>query len=218
MTKEERQKWLQAKQQVLPFDFWEEEKKEAAKRQQEQKEGLPHFLEPRNDNEYLLECQWQYKHGDKSALDRMYKRSTVICLRFINAIGQKNQHVRRYTYEEKKLKAEDAATYIIEQYIKRPEFVITKNYPGYLFLRITHEIYYQREVDKIVDFVDLQKFLREGYNDKEDDMAPGTDTEYLLGEREVIHYEYAQEAESEEDQEQREAKAFYMWKQKNGGK
>ena len=218
MTDDERQKWLQATQQVLPFDFWKEEEEEAAKRQQEQKESLPHFLNPKNDNEYLLECQWEYKHGDQDALVKMYKRSRTLGLKFINAIGQKNGHVRALTYEAKKIKAEDAATYIIEQYIKRPDFIITKNYPGYLFLRIAHELFYRREVDKVVDFVDLQKFLREGYDDKEDDMAPGTDTEYLLGERDIIHYSYNQEAESEEDQEQREAKAFYMWKQKNGGK
>ena len=217
MTNNERQKWLQAKQQVLPFDFWEEEKKEAEKLQEERKNNLPHYPAPKNDNEYLLECQWQYKNGDKAALVKMYKRSRTLGLKFINAIGQKNGHVRALTYEAKKIKAEDAATYIIEQYIKRPDFIITKNYPGYLFLRIAHELFYRREVDKVVDFVDLQKFLKEGYDDKEDDMTPGTDTEYLLGQRDVIHYEYEKEAESEEDQEQREAKAFYMWKQKNGG-
>lgn len=217
MNEAERQKWLQAKQQVLPFDFWKQEEEEAARRQQEQTESLPHFPTPKNDNEYLLECQWQYKHGDKTALVRMYKRSKTLSLKFINAIGQQNRHVRALPYETKKIKAEDAATYIIEQYIKRPDFIITKNYPGYLFLRIAHELFYRRKVDKVVDFVDLQKFFKEGCDDKEDDMTQQTDTENLIGERDIIHYEYAQESESEEDQEQREAKAFYMWKQKNGG-
>lgn len=217
MTNEERMKWRQAKQQVLPFDFWKEEEEEAAKRQQEQKESLPHFPAPRNDNEYLLECQWQYKHGDKAALVKMYKRSRTLGLKFINAIGQKNSHVRTLTYEAKKIKAEDAATYIIEQYIKRPDFIINKNYPGYLFLRIAHELFYRREVDKVVDFVDLQKFLKEGYDDKEDELISQREDECLLGTRDVIQYKYQEEAESEEDQEQREAKAFYMWKQKQGG-
>lgn len=217
MNEAERQKWLQATQQVLPFDFWEEEKEEAARLKEEQTNNLPHFPEPKNDNEYLLECQWQYKHGDKSALVRMYKRSKTLGLKFINAIGHKNQHVRALSYESKKIKAEDAVTYIIEQYIKRPDFMITKNYPGYLFLRIAHELFYRRKVDKVVDFVDLQKFLKEGCDDKEDDMTPQADTDYQIDSRDIIHYEYAQEAESEEDQEQREAKAFYMWKQKNGG-
>lgn len=211
------QKW---KQQVLGFDFWEEEKKQEAEKLQDQKEKLPHFPEPKNDNEYLLECQWQYRHGDDTALVKMYKRARTLGLKFINAIGQSNSHVAALTYEAKKIKAEDAATYMIEQYIKRPNFEINKNFPGYLFLRIAHELYYRRKVDKVVDFVDLQKFLKEGYDDKDDELISQREDECLLGTRDIIQYEYQEEAESEEDQEQREAKAFYMWKQKqkiNGG-
>jgi hypothetical protein len=203
---------MQLKQQVLPFDFWETEKQEAAKRHKEQTESLPHFPDPKNDNEYLLECQWQFKHGDKVALVRMYKKSRTLGMKFINAIGQKNRHVSSLSYGAKKIKAEDAATYMIEQFIKRPDFAIRKNFPGYLFLRIAHELYYRREVDKIVDFVDLQKFLKEGYDDKDDELISQREDECLLGTRDVIQYEYKEEAESEEDQEQKEAKAFYMWK------
>ena len=217
MIEAERQRYMQLKQQVLPFDFWETEKQEEAKRQQEQTNNLPHFPEPRNDNEFLLECQWQYRHGDQSALERMYKRSRTISLKFINAIGQKNRHVKALAWEAKKIKAEDAATYMIEQYIKRPDFAINKNFPGYLFLRVAHELYYLREVDKIVDFVDLQKFLKEGTDDKDDELISQSEDESLLGTRDIIRYSYQEEAESEEDQEQREAKAFYMWKKKQGG-
>lgn len=215
MREEERQRWLKAKQQVLPFDFWEEEKKLQAERNQEAINNLPHFEEPANDNEYLLECQWQYKHGDKKALVRMYKRSRTICLKFINAIGQKNRHVKALSWEAKKIKAEDAATYVIEQYIKRPDFAIVKNYPGYLFLRIAHELYYMRKVDNVVFFVDIDRFFKEG--DDEDIDLTGKTT---LEKREVIKYDFsdfADKKETEEDQEQRELKQFYLWKQKNGG-
>lgn len=214
MREEERQRYMQLKQQVLPFDFWEAEKQEKAKRHQEQTDSLPHFQEPKNDNEYLLECQWQYRHGDKGGLVKMYKRARTLSLKFINAIGQKNRHVAALSYETKKIKAEDAATYMIEQYIKRPDFAIVKNFPGYLFLRVAHELYYMRKVDKVVDFVDLQKFLKEGTDDKDDELISQREDECLLGTRDVIQYEYQEEAESEEDQEQREAKAFYKWKQK----
>lgn len=205
------QKW---EQQVLGFDFWEEEKKQEAEKLQDQNSKLPHFLEAKNDNEYLLECQWQYRHGDQDALVRMYKRARTLSLKFINAIGQQNRHVRALTYEAKEIKAEDAATYMIEQFIKRPDFVITKNFPGYLFLRVAHELYYMRKVDKVVDFVDLQKFLKEGTDDKEDEVFVQREDDCMLGTRDVIQYEYQEERGTEEDQEQREAKAFYMWKQK----
>lgn len=206
--------WDKLKEQVLPFDFWEEEKKKEAERQQEQVDKLPHYEHPENDNETLLEFQWQFKHGNKEALIKMYEFSKTLSLKFINAIGQKNRHVKELSWEVKKIKAEDAATYMIEQYIKRPDFVITKNFPGYLFLRVAHELFYRRKVDKVVDFVDLQKFLREGYDDKEDELISQSADDCLLGTRDIVQYEYQEEAESEEDQEQREAKAFYMWKQK----
>ena len=209
---EELEKWAKLKQQVLPFDFWEEEKKQEAEKLQDQNAKLPHFLEPKNDNEYLLECQWQFKHGDRQALVKMYKRSRTICLKFINAIGQKNKHVKALSWEAKKIKAEDAATYVIEQYIKRPDFAIVKNYPGYLFLRVAHEIYYMRKVDHIVDFVDLEKFFKEG-----DDEELNSENVNQLIEREIVHYSYQEAPEDEEDQEQREAKTFYMWKKKQGG-
>lgn len=209
------QKW---QQQVLGFDFWEEEKKQEAEKLQDQNAKLPHFLEPKNDNEYLLECQWQYRHGDDTALVKMYKRARTLGLKFINAIGQSNRHVKALPYESKKIKAEDAATYMIEQYIKRPDFEITKNFPGYLFLRVAHELFYRRKVDKVVDFVDLQKFLKEGTDDKDDELIIQSEDDCLLGTREIIKYEYQEEKESEEDQEQREARAFYMWKKKQGGR
>lgn len=206
MIEKERQRYMQMKQQVLPFDFWEEEKREAVERQQEQADNLPHFETPKNDNEYLLELQWQYKHGDKDALVKMYNHSRQVCLKFINAIGQKNRHVAELTWESKKIKAEDSATYLIERYIKLPDFAITKNFPGYLFLRVVHELYYMRKVDKIVNYVDIQKFFKEG--------TEGEITET----RELVQFLIKEVPESEEDQEQRELKQFYLWKQKNGGK
>ena len=212
IAEEEKKKWMQAVQQVLPFDFWEEEKQEAEKKKLQQTESLPHFPTPRNDNEYLLECQWQYRHGDDTALVKMYKRARTLGLKFINAIGQSNRHVMALAYESKKIKAEDAATYMIEQYIKRPDFVITKNFPGYLFLRVAHELFYRRKVDKVVDFVDLQKFLKEGTDDKDDELISQREDDCLLGTREIIKYEYQEEKESDEDKEQRELKAFYKWK------
>lgn len=201
MTENEKQRYMQMKQQVLPFDFWEEEKREEEKKRQEQINRLPHYDKPATDNEYLLECQWKYRHGDKDQLVKMYRKSCIVCLKFINAISNKNRHVKELTLEQKKIKAEDAATYVIEQYIKKPDFVINKNFPGYLFLRILHELYYRREVDKIINFVDFAKLYKEG-------------TEELPDVREVIHYEYKENEEADEDQEQRELKQFNLWKKK----
>lgn len=140
---DEQQPWL-------PFDELKEEEK------QRSTEVLPHYEDPKNDNERLLELQYQFKHGDPDALQKIYKLSYQICMKFINSEAKRNKHIRRLDYYDKLEKAHNAATYILEQYVKRETFSIKKNYPGYLYLRIQHELYYRREVDKIVDFIDLE--------------------------------------------------------------
>lgn len=206
MDEREKQQYQKLKQQVLPFDFWEEERKEEEDRRNQIVENLPHFQNPTNDNEYLLECQWKYKHGDRNQLIQIYNKSRLISMKFINTISKKNKHVRALSLEQKKIKAEDAATSVIEQYMKKPDFVITKNFPGYLFLRVIHELFYQRNVDRIVDYVDIDRFFREG-----DDDGLNSKGELFQMEREIIHYEYKEE-ETEEEKELKEMKQFYLWK------
>lgn len=167
MTDEQlRSKYNTLQEQWLPFDFIEEEKQKEAedKARREDISTLPHFEKPRTDNERLLELQYEYRHGRQDALAQMYNLCETIGMKFINAIGKKNRHVKALPYDERKIKASDAASYITEQFITRPDFKL-KNGPGYLFLRIEKELFYQRKVDKIIDFVDLDAFFKEGTED-----------------------------------------------------
>ena len=198
---DERQKYMQLKQQVLPFDFWEEENQAAAQKQQNLVASLPHYPEPKTDNEKLLEWQWQYKHGDQQALIKIYDLSITICRKFINHIGQYNPHIKELSLPNIKQKAEDAATYLIERYIQKPNFVITKNYPGYLYLRVLHELYYLRKADKIQTFIDITRIFKESEEAALPDLWTHVKFEDI-------------DAETEEDQEQRELKQYYMWKKK----
>ena len=129
---------------------------------------LPYYEQPRSDNQKLLNFQKEYREGDESALVRMYELSKTICWKYINKIGQKNRKVRSLSRSDKEGKAENAATYIIEQLMTRPYFAITSSFTGYLWLRVMHELFYYREVDKIVDFVDLARFFKEGTEDEEE--------------------------------------------------
>lgn len=129
---------------------------------------LPYYSTPRSDNQRLLNFQKEYRNGDDSALARMYELSKTICWKYINKIGQKNRKVRHLSRSDKEGKAENAATYIIEQLMTRPYFAITSSFTGYLWLRVMHELFYYREVDKIVDFVDLARFFKEGTEDEEE--------------------------------------------------
>lgn len=162
------EKYKHLKQQVLPFDFWEEEEKQKQEARQKAEEQMPHFECPRNDKEKLLELQYQYKHGRPEALNEMYGISVEICMKIINVIARSNSHVRRLSMSERRIKARDATTYLIEQYLTRDDFIIKTNVPGYLFLRVEKELFYQRKVDTIVDFVDLALFFKEGEEDQDE--------------------------------------------------
>jgi len=111
---------------------------------------LPHFDEPRTDNERLLNLQYDYKHGRAEALGEMYELLFLIAKKTINH----RPRGRDFCAAIREQKAQDAATYIIEQYLKRPAFVIERSITGYLFTRVTKELNYARNCDKMLAFTD----------------------------------------------------------------
>lgn len=59
--------------------------------------------------------------------------------------------------------------YVISSYLKKPEWFIKKNLPGYLYKRVQHELYYQTKAQEIVDFVDFGEFYKTGEENEFDD-------------------------------------------------
>ena len=138
----------------LEFDF-DELPKEAEK----PKPALPHYDQPQNDNERLLNYQWAYKeNGDNSALNAMYALGYTIAMKYISAKAKKNRHIAELCRSDREEKAHNAITYIIARYLRDKDFVIIRSFTGYIYLRIQHELYYYRKVDKIVSFVDMETF------------------------------------------------------------
>lgn len=158
-------------QPCLPFDFYEEEKTKFL-------QALPHFDSPQNDNEKLLNFQWDYFTNDnKRALGKFYDLLAEIGYKMVNLETYRNKHIRGMPSVERQRKAHDAATYMVEQLLTRTGefFYFGKPDPktgkpqkptGYLWLRVFHEIYYQSATDKIQDFVDLSLFFKEGTEDE----------------------------------------------------
>lgn len=160
---EELQPWL-------PFDCIEEQKekdqraKELKEREiQEAIARLPYYPEPKNDHEKLFNLQYEYKHGRQSALGELYKLTVEVCYKIVwhKCRNSKVPEIRRLSFADREIKAQDAATYFIEQYIKRPDFMRHESILSYLFSRVTKELYYRREVDNIVEFVDITAFFKE---------------------------------------------------------
>ena len=120
---------------------------------------LPYYPAPKNDNEKLLNWQYEYRiKGDEKALNKMYRLGKIIALRYINTVAKKNKAVAKLAQCDKEEKAHNAITYIIARYLRVKDFVIMESFTSYLYLRIKHELFYQRKVDKIVDFVDMETF------------------------------------------------------------
>lgn len=118
---------------------------------------MPYFDAPKCDNERLLNMQYDYKeNGNAQALNAMYALGCKIALKYINAKAGKNPHIAHMSDDEKEEKAHNAITYIISRYLRVKDFSIRKSFTSYLYLRVQHELYYQRKVDKIVDFVDWE--------------------------------------------------------------
>lgn len=180
-------RWRTLKQQNLPFDFYEEEEKKRKEQEEkkkaeeeEQKEHMPFFREPRNDNERLLNFQYEYKHGKIGALDRIYNLSFTICKKYVNTIANRDKKVRKLCTFDRESKAQDAASYLVEQYITREDFMIRDYVTAYLWLRVIKEIYYHTKAEKIVDYVDLADFYKEAYKKKGEGQID--QTRYLLWE------------------------------------
>lgn len=159
---------MTGEQQWLPFDFVTTEKQqlreEAEKKEREIKEmvnALPYFPNPKNDHQKLFNLQYEYKHGRAEALGEMYVLCVEVCFKIINHIAKRTPRVKKISYVDKELKAYNAASYFIEQYIKRPDFMRHNSILSYLFKRVSHELFYVRKVDEIVEFVDLTLFFKE---------------------------------------------------------
>lgn len=120
---------------------------------------LPYYPDPKNDNQRFLNYQYDYKiKGDKSALAKMYQLGAKVAARFIANIAESQKKIAQLRRSEREEKAHNAITYMIARYLRVKDFAITESFTAYLYLRVKHELFYQRKVDTIVDFVDWESY------------------------------------------------------------
>lgn len=115
---------------------------------------LPYYDTPTNDNQRLLNLQLKYKVNGGKYLGEMYKLLYEIAYKNINKLSEQSQNIKNMDAAERMEKAHNAATYIVEQYLKRPDFVIKNSMTGYLFKRVQFELYGKntRHCDKMLIF------------------------------------------------------------------
>lgn len=115
---------------------------------------LPYYDTPTNDNQRLLNLQLKYKVNGGKYLGQMYKLLYEIAYKNINKLSKQSQKIKNMDAAERMEKAHNAATYIVEQYLKRPDFAIKNSMTGYLFKRVQFELYGKniRHCDKMLIF------------------------------------------------------------------
>ena len=115
---------------------------------------LPYYDTPTNDNRRLLNLQLKYKLNGGAYLGEMYKLLYEIAYKNINKLSKQSQKIKNMDAAERMEKAHNAASYIVEQYLKRPDFVIKNSMTGYLFKRVQFELYGKntRHCDKMLIF------------------------------------------------------------------
>ena len=107
-----------------------------------------------SDDQQLFNFQFEFKKGNAQALAGMYKKLYEVAYKIINNRSRTNGRIAALSADERKQKAHDAATYIVEQYLKRPGFAIQNSMTGYLFKRVQFELYGEntRHYDKMLIF------------------------------------------------------------------
>ena len=115
---------------------------------------MPYFERPVSDDQQLFNFQFEFKKGNAQALAGMYKKLYEVAYKIINNRSRTNGRIAALSADERKQKAHDAATYIVEQYLKRPGFAIQNSMTGYLFKRVQFELYGKntRHCDKMLIF------------------------------------------------------------------
>lgn len=145
---------------------------------------MPYFERPESDAQQLFNFQFEFKKGNAQALAGMYKKLYEVAYKTINNRSRTNERIAALSATERQQKAHDAATYIIEQYLKRPAFVITNSITGYLYTRINWELYgkdHQYKRDQMVVYTDKlpeRNGARIKYKYLVKDVITGIDTTY----------------------------------------
>lgn len=118
---------------------------------------MPYFERPVSDDQQLFNFQFEFKKGNAQALAGMYKKLYEVAYKILNNRSRTNGRIAALSATERQQKAHDAATYIIEQYLKRPDFEITNSITGYLYTRIKWELFgkdHQYKRDQMVVYTD----------------------------------------------------------------
>lgn len=126
--------------------------KETARQTVEGAVKLPHFEAPQNDNERLLNYQYDFLvNGDQEAWRNLWELTSATAGRMLaHGCKQRNIHFSKEQWEDKRA---EAVMYLLRRYRTRPGYRIEAYFPLHIWYAVKHVLDYKRKCDGLVDFV-----------------------------------------------------------------
>lgn len=132
-------------QYFLEFDFFEQEKHEKKK----EIDSLPFFEKPENDNQRLMNLQYEYYHGRTEKLDKIFLLLLKIARKIISKEAKEKKLLFCSAYKEEL--AVDSASLVIEQMLKN-RLKIRTSFIAYLYFQVKKTMYSKTKAEKLEDY------------------------------------------------------------------
>ena len=126
--------------------------KKTARQTVESAVNLPYFNSPQNDNERLLNYQYDFLvNGSHEAWGNLWKLTEAIAGRMLaHSCKLRNVH---FSHEEWEDKRAEAVLYLLRRYRTRPGYRIEANFPLHIWYAVRHVLDYKRKCDGLVYYV-----------------------------------------------------------------
>ena len=113
---------------------------------------LPYFEAPQNDNERLLNYQYDFLvNGSQEAWRNLWELTSATAGRMLaHGCKQRNIHFSKEQWEDKRA---EAVMYLLRRYRTRPGYRIEADFPLHIWYAVKHVLDYKRKCDGLVDFV-----------------------------------------------------------------
>lgn len=119
----------------------------------------PHYDEPKNDNERLMNYQYDYiVNGSEEAWGKLIELSFVVTKRLVwRWLKAKKMHLDDIDQDEK---TSIAVEYVLRRYKTRIGYCVTKNFFTALQNGVEHAMLYKTKIDEETDYLEDLQGLR----------------------------------------------------------
>ena len=141
-------------QELFDVEAWiqlNEKKRKQKEKFFESYKKLKHFEEPKNDNERLLNYQYEFLVlGSKKAWDNLFILATKVAQRIVvKQVRNKHLAVDAIDIPEK---VSVAVEYVMRRYKNNSGWVVRDNYISAIKSGVIHALYYRKKIDDVTDY------------------------------------------------------------------